>query len=46
VANASRRDTMKSAIKACNLNLVVRIMIRIIETRTRREIAAALMALN
>jgi hypothetical protein len=44
VANASNRETIKSAMKACSLSLVVRIIIRIMLISTRREIIAAFMA--
>jgi hypothetical protein len=46
VVTASSRETIKRAMKACNLSLVVRIMIRIILNRTRREITTAFMATN
>jgi hypothetical protein len=46
VVTASSRETIKRAMKACSLSLVVRIMIRIILIRTRREITTAFMATN
>jgi hypothetical protein len=44
VVKARSRETINRAIKACNLSLVVRIMISIILIRTRREIIPAFMA--
>jgi len=46
VVMASRIETMKREIKACSLNRVVRIITRIMQIRTNREMIAAFMALN
>jgi hypothetical protein len=44
VVKASNKETIKSAIKACNLSLVVRIIIKIIQITTSRETTIAFMA--
>jgi hypothetical protein len=46
VVKASNRETIKSAMKACNLSFVVRIIIKIIQMTTSREMTIAFMALK